>query len=65
MASFISSTGKHLIVLAVSGLENVMTMIKNDEAGNVVINVCTTSFGSHTLLWNLSSFINPDLLDPQ
>lgn len=39
MVSFLNSAGKHLIVLAVSGLENVMTMIKNDEEGNVVMHV--------------------------
>lgn len=42
MASFLSPTGKHLVILGLSGLENVMTMIKNDDVGNVVIRVCVS-----------------------
>lgn len=47
MAAFLSPTGKHLVVLGVSGLENVVTMIKGDESGNVVINVCKDSIEQH------------------
>lgn len=39
MCSFLSLTGKHLVLMGISGVGDVMTMFKNDSKGNVVIHV--------------------------
>jgi hypothetical protein len=39
MCSFLSNTGKHLVLLGISGVSDVMTTFKNDESGNVVLRV--------------------------
>ncbi|CAG8978652.1 hypothetical protein HYALB_00011748 [Hymenoscyphus albidus] len=39
LCSFLSDTGKHLVLLAISGVNDVMTMFKADEKGNVVLKV--------------------------
>lgn len=40
MCSFLSVTGKHLVLLAISGVEDVMTLFTSDSEGNVVLHVC-------------------------
>lgn len=40
MCSFLSLTGKHLVLLAITGAEDVMTLFKSDSDGNVVLHVC-------------------------
>jgi hypothetical protein len=39
MCSFLSLTGKHLVLMGISGVGDVMTLFKNDSDGNVVIHV--------------------------
>jgi hypothetical protein len=39
MCSFLSLTGKHLVLLAISGVEDVMTLFTSDSEGNVVLHV--------------------------
>lgn len=39
MCSFLSLEGKHLVLLAVSGVDDVMTLIKSDQGGNVILRV--------------------------
>jgi hypothetical protein len=43
MCSFLSLGGKHLVLLAISGVENIMSMFVSDEAGNVVLRVFLTA----------------------
>jgi hypothetical protein len=40
MCSFLSLTGKHLVILAISGVEDVMTLFTSDSEGNVALHVC-------------------------
>jgi hypothetical protein len=40
MISFLSLTGKHLVLLAMSGVEDVMSLFTSDAEGNVVLHVC-------------------------
>ena len=40
MCSFLSLTGKHLVLLAISGVEDVMTLFTSDSEGNVILHVC-------------------------
>lgn len=42
LCSFLNKQGKHLVLLAVSGVANVMAMIKSDSEGNVVLKVLIT-----------------------
>ncbi|RDW82573.1 glycoside hydrolase-2 [Coleophoma cylindrospora] len=39
LCSFVSSEGKHLVLLAISGVDNVMTLFTSDSEGNVVLKV--------------------------
>ncbi|KAG4439088.1 hypothetical protein IFR05_005430 [Cadophora sp. M221] len=39
MCSFLSLTGKHLVLLAITGVEDVMTLFKSDSDGNVVLHI--------------------------
>jgi hypothetical protein len=39
MCSFMSLTGKHLVLLAISGVDDVMTLFTSDSEGNVVLHV--------------------------
>ena len=39
MCSFLSLTGKHLVLLAISGVEDVMTLFTSDPEGNVILHV--------------------------
>jgi hypothetical protein len=39
LCSFLSSGSKHLVLLAISGANDVMTMFTSDSDGNVVIHV--------------------------
>ncbi|KAL5327651.1 hypothetical protein ACEPPN_005352 [Leptodophora sp. 'Broadleaf-Isolate-01'] len=39
MCSFLSLTGKHLVLLAITGAEDVMTLFKSDSDGNVVLHI--------------------------
>ena len=40
MCSFLSLSGKHLVLLAISGVDDVMTLFTSDAEGNVVLRVC-------------------------
>jgi hypothetical protein len=37
--SFLSNTGKHLVLMGISGVNDLMTTFKSDEDGNVVLKV--------------------------
>jgi len=39
LASFMSAEGKHLVLLAISGVDNVMTTFKSNQNGNVLLRV--------------------------
>lgn len=39
MSSFLSLSGKHLVLLAISGVDDVMTVFKSDSEGNVIMRV--------------------------
>lgn len=39
LCSFLSTEGKHLVLLAISGIDNVMTTFKSDQDGNVILRV--------------------------
>jgi len=39
MCSFLGLQGKHLVVLAISGVDDVMTLLTSDTEGNVVLRV--------------------------
>ncbi|SPO02254.1 related to seed imbibition protein Sip1 [Cephalotrichum gorgonifer] len=39
VCSFLNPEGQHLVILAVSGIRNVMTALQADESGNVVVRV--------------------------
>jgi hypothetical protein len=46
MCSFLSPQGRHMVVLAISGLTDVMTVLRSGSSGEVVLHVCkTASFG--------------------
>jgi len=40
VCSFMEPGGRHLVLLAISGVQDVMTLFKSDQEGNVVLNVC-------------------------
>jgi hypothetical protein len=40
MCSFLSLEGKHLVLLAISGIDDVMTLLTSDDSGNAVLRVC-------------------------
>ena len=39
MCSFLSVTGKHLVLLGISGVDDVMTLFTSDSEGNVILRV--------------------------
>jgi hypothetical protein len=39
VCSFMEPGGRHLVLLAISGVQDVMTLFKSDKDGNVVLNV--------------------------
>jgi hypothetical protein len=39
MCSFLSTGGKHLVLLGISGVDDVMTLFTSDNQGNVVLRV--------------------------
>jgi hypothetical protein len=39
MCSFLSKNGKHLVLLAISGVEDVLTTFGSDEKGDVTLQV--------------------------
>ncbi|PVH88182.1 glycoside hydrolase family 36 protein [Cadophora sp. DSE1049] len=39
MCSFLSLTGKHLVLLAITGVDDVMTLFTSDNDGNVVLHI--------------------------
>jgi hypothetical protein len=39
LCSFLSPTGQHLVLLAVSGVGDIMSLFRSDEDGNVVLHV--------------------------
>jgi hypothetical protein len=41
------SGGRHLVLLAISGVQDIMTLFRSDEEGNVVLSV---SWHFHTFL---------------
>ncbi|EPE27416.1 (Trans)glycosidase [Glarea lozoyensis ATCC 20868] len=46
--SFLSNSGKHIVLLAISGVNDVMTTFKNDEGGNVVLRIRNDGTGEGT-----------------
>ncbi|XMA11985.1 hypothetical protein WAI453_004776 [Rhynchosporium graminicola] len=48
MCSFLSNTGKHLVLLAITGVEDVMTMFTSDGDGNVILHIRNDSADSKT-----------------
>ncbi|KAH6672181.1 glycoside hydrolase superfamily [Halenospora varia] len=48
MCSFLSNSGKHLVLLAISGVDDVMTLFKNDDDGNVIMRVRNDSASKGT-----------------
>ncbi len=48
MCSFLSNGGKHLVLLAISGVEDVMSMFLSDKDGNVILRVCGEIFSFAT-----------------
>lgn len=50
MCSFLSSDGKHIVLLAISGVDDVMTLITSDKDGNVVLRVRRSSLSSGNIL---------------
>lgn len=55
MCSFMEPGGRHLVLLAISGVNDVMTLLKSDSDGNVVLEVCSRKyiFSSLSLLLTL------------
>lgn len=43
MCSFLSPQGRHMVVLAISGLTDVMTVIRSGSSGEVILHVCKTA----------------------
>lgn len=41
LCSFLNNEGKHLVLLAISGIDDVMTLFVNDSEGNVALRVRT------------------------
>jgi hypothetical protein len=39
VCSFMETGGRHLVLLAISGVQDVMTLFRSDQDGNVVLNV--------------------------
>jgi hypothetical protein len=39
MCSFLDSQGRHLVLMAISGVEDILAIFESDEAGNVVLSV--------------------------
>lgn len=39
MCSFLSHEGKHLVLLGVSGIANVMTLLRSSDSGSVKLHV--------------------------
>jgi hypothetical protein len=52
-ASFLSLTGKHLVLLGISGVGDVMTLFTSDSDGNVVLRV---GLPKYYLKYRLTSF---------
>ena len=50
MCSFLSSGGKHLVLLGISGVDDVMTLFTSDNQGNVVLRVCNSYHGPYLRL---------------
>lgn len=40
MCSFLSPEGRHMVLLAISGINDVMTVIRSGSSGEVVLHVC-------------------------
>jgi hypothetical protein len=40
LCSFLSPTGRHLVVLGISGLSNVMTVFRSNDSGQLMLHVC-------------------------
>ncbi|MCJ1353398.1 MAG: hypothetical protein MMC33_003384 [Icmadophila ericetorum] len=45
MCSFLRNDGLHLVLLAISGIEDILTVIKHDDNGNVVVSSRNDSLG--------------------
>jgi hypothetical protein len=41
MCSFMDLAGRHLVLLAISGIDDVLTLFQTDGDGNVIIHVCS------------------------
>lgn len=44
LCSFLSDSGQHMVLLAISGVDNVMTLFESDEEGNVMLKVSCAGF---------------------
>jgi hypothetical protein len=56
MCSFLSITGKHLVLLGISGVDDVMTMFTSDDEGNVIMKVRGISANETPSLLTVSRF---------
>jgi hypothetical protein len=56
MCSFLSVTGKHLVLLGISGVDDVMTMFTSDDEGNVIMKVRGISSNETPPLLTVSRF---------
>lgn len=41
LCAFMNSKGQHLVLLAISGTNDVMSLFRSDEDGNVILHVCS------------------------
>jgi len=48
MCSFLSPEGKHLVLLAVSGVHNVLTLLRSSDAGRVFLRIRNDSIWEET-----------------
>lgn len=56
MCSFLSITGKHLVQLGISGVDDVMTMFTSDDEGHVIMKVRSISYIKTPPLLTVSRF---------
>lgn len=42
MVAFLSPQGRHMVLLAISGLSDIVAVFRSGESGSLVLNVCFT-----------------------
>lgn len=52
VCSFMEPGGRHLVILAISGVEDVRTQLKSDGNGAVMLNVCSYTFNLFDVAFN-------------